>query len=97
MENSSVVKENLDTLFSKLEKFLRTETVVGQPIVIGETTLVPIINVMFGCGTGGGEGGDKGTTGKGSGLGVGARISPNAIVVIKNDEVTLLPMKGKVI
>ena len=35
--------------------------------------------------------------GKGSvgGLGAGARITPTAILVIKNGEVTMLPIKGK--
>ncbi|WP_297423132.1 GerW family sporulation protein [Clostridium sp.] len=95
MENNAV-KENLDSLFGNLEKFLKTETVVGEPIVVGEVTLVPIISVMFGCGTGGSTGHDnKGMNGTGSGGGGGARITPNAILVIKKDEVTLLPIKEK--
>ena len=90
------MKESFDSLFTNLEKFIKTETVVGEPIVVGEVTLVPIISVMFGCGTGGGTGSDnKGMTGNGSGGGGGARISPNAILVIKKDEVTMLPVKGK--
>lgn len=94
--DNNVVKENLDSLFSNLEKFLKTETVVGEPIIVGEVTLVPIISVMFGGGTGGGTGNDnKGTNGTGSGGGVGARIIPNAILVVKKDEVTLLPIKEK--
>jgi uncharacterized spore protein YtfJ len=96
MQAGSSIPENLEVLFNKLEKFLKTETVVGEPIVIGETTLVPIISVMFGCGTGSGGGTDeKGTNGTGSGLGLGARVVPNAILVIKKDEVTMLPVKGK--
>lgn len=95
MENNTM-KESFDSLFSNLEKFIKTETVVGQPIVVGEVTLVPIISVMFGCGTGGGTGSDnKGMTGNGAGGGGGARITPNAILVIKKDEVTMLPIKGK--
>lgn len=95
MENNTM-KESFDSLFTNLEKFIKTETVVGEPIVVGEVTLVPIISVMFGCGTGGGTGQDnKGMTGNGSGGGGGARISPNAILVIKKDEVTMLPVKGK--
>lgn len=91
---SNTVKENLDSLFGSLEKFLKTETVVGEPIVVGEVTLVPIISVMFGCGTGSGTGNDnKGVNGTGSGGGGGARILPNAILVIKKDEVTMLPIK----
>ncbi|SMC22779.1 Uncharacterized spore protein YtfJ [Clostridium acidisoli DSM 12555] len=96
MENNSSIKENVDSLFSNLEKFLKTETVVGEPIVVGETTLVPIISVAFGCGTGNGQGGDKKESqGGGSGLGVAAKITPNAIVVIKGDKVNLLPVSGK--
>ena len=93
---NNTIKESFDSLFANLEKFIKTETVVGEPIVVGEVTLVPIISVMFGCGTGGGTGSDnKGMTGNGSGGGGGARISPNAILVIKKDEVTMLPVKGK--
>lgn len=95
MESSTLAKENLETLFSKLENFLKTETVVGEPIVVGETTLVPIISVTFGCGTGSGGGDSKATNSNGAGIGACARIVPNAIVVIKNDGVTLLPVQGR--
>jgi uncharacterized spore protein YtfJ len=96
MENNSSMKDNVDSLFSNLERFLKTETVVGEPIVVGETTLVPIISVAFGCGTGNGQGGDKKeSTSGGSGLGAAAKITPNAIVVIKGDKVNLLPVSGK--
>ncbi len=96
MSNESSMSQNLEMIFNKLEKFLKTETVVGEPIVVGETTLVPIISVMFGCGSGGGVGtDDKGANGSGSGVGMGARIVPNAILVIKKDEVSMLPVKDK--
>lgn len=96
MENKSPVNESLETLFNHLEKFLKTETVVGEPIVVGETTIIPIITVAFGCGGGGGGGKDeKGMDGSGAGVGVGAKISPDALLVIKNDSVTMLPVKNK--
>ena len=96
MENNSSVSQNIDVLFTKLESFLKTETVIGDPITVGETTIVPIISVTFGCGTGAGRGGDKeGSDGSGSGLGVGARVTPNAVVVIRKDDVKILPISGK--
>lgn len=96
METKSPVNESMETLFNSLEKFFRTETVVGQPIEIGETTLIPIISVSFGAGGGGGGGNDdKGNGGTGSGLGVGARITPDAVLVIKNGEVSMLPVKNR--
>ncbi len=100
MDAENMVKENLDILFQKLEKFLKTETVVGQPIVIGDTTLVPIVSISFGCatGAGGGSGSDPKTgpgSGSGSGLGSAAKITPAAVLVIRKDEVTMLPIKDK--
>ncbi len=96
MEGKTPVNESLETLFNNLEKFFRTETVVGTPIVIGETTLIPIITVSFGAGGGGGTGNDeKGNGGTGSGIGVGARITPDAVLVIKNDQVTMMPVKNR--
>ena len=96
MEGKSPVNESLETLFNHLEKFLKTETVIGEPISVGETTLIPIITVAFGCGGGGGGGKDeKGNDGMGTGVGVGAKISPDAVIVIKEDSVTLLPVKSR--
>jgi uncharacterized spore protein YtfJ len=85
-----------NAMFEKLEKFVRTETVVGEPIQLGNITLVPIVSVSFGAGAGGGGGKDvKGNDGTGSGGGVGCKITPNAMLVLKNDEVSLLPLNNK--
>lgn len=96
MEGKTPINESLETLFGHLEKFLRTETVIGEPIVVGETTLIPIITVAFGCGGAGGGGKDeKGNDGTGTGVGVGGKISPDAVIVIREDAVTILPVKNK--
>ncbi|MCB2305505.1 sporulation protein [Clostridium estertheticum] len=88
--------ENAEALFSNLERFLKTETVVGEAIIVGETTLIPLITVSFGCGTGGGTGNTlKDGEGTGGGLGAGAKITPTAILVIKDGNVTMLSIKGK--
>ncbi|QGT98824.1 hypothetical protein SYNTR_0231 [Candidatus Syntrophocurvum alkaliphilum] len=88
--------ENMNTLLERLEKFFRTETVVGEPIQLGNITLVPIIGVSFGLGGGGGSGKDSsGNDGSGGGAGVGGKITPNAILVIKNEEVSVIPLNEK--
>ena len=87
-------KENIGTIFDKLENFLKTKTVVGEPIKIGETTIVPFINLTFGLGTGGGIGSDERGNGViGGGGGTGAKIAPSAVVVLQGDRVELLPIK----
>lgn len=90
------IDDSLEMAFEKLKNFLKTETVVGEPMTIGEVTLIPIITVTFGCSGGAGKGTDaKGSEGSGGGLGVGAKVSPDAVLVIKNGEVSLLQLKQK--
>jgi len=88
--------EVFNTLFEKLEKFIRTETVVGEPFQVGSITMVPIITVSFGVGGGEGSGKDnKGNDGSGGGGGVGCKIAPNAILVVKNDELSVIPLTNR--
>lgn len=91
------IRENAEVLFSKLENFFKTETVVGKPIHVEDIILVPFITVTFGCGTGGGEGSDSGNKqeGVGSGMGAGAKITPDAVLVIKDNTIKMLPIKNK--
>lgn len=85
-------KEIMETMYSKLDHFLKTETVIGETIEIGEIKLIPIITASFGLGGGVGEEESKGT---GGGGGLGCKISPDAIVVIRGSEVEMLPVKNK--
>lgn len=74
---------NIEKIGAELHKFLTTKTVVGDPIVVGKVSLVPIQRASFGFGTGGGEGGKDSSSGGGSGAGV--NLQPIAIVAIKED------------
>lgn len=86
----------MDSMFEKLDKYLRTETVVGEPMQVAEITVIPIITVSFGVGGGEGEGNDKeGNDGKGAGGGLGCRISPTAMLIIKEGEVSAIPLGVK--
>lgn len=86
----------LNSMLERLESFIKTETVVGEPIQLGNVTLVPLVTVSFGVGAGGGAGKDeKGGDGTGSGGGLGAKIQPTAMLVVKNDEVSLLSFNNK--
>lgn len=48
----SEVSSNLEVLFNKMENFVSTKTVIGDPITIGKVILVPLIDVSFGVGAG---------------------------------------------
>ncbi|HWQ73212.1 MAG TPA: spore germination protein GerW family protein [Desulfitobacteriaceae bacterium] len=94
MADSFSINENINSIFEKLESFLKTKTVIGEPMQVGETTIIPFVEIFFGLGTGGGSGTEeKGSNGTGGGAGTGAKIAPAAILVIKGDQVELLPIK----
>ena len=81
----------------EIEKVLTTRTVVGEPITIEGTTLVPLINVGFGFGAGGGSG--KGEAkqkgeGEGGGTGGGAWVKPIAVIIIDKEGVRIEPIMG---
>ena len=83
----------LESMYNKLDNFLKTETVVGEPIVIDSIKLIPIITASFGLG--GGFGDDGETQAGGGGGGLGCKITPDAILVIKDDQVEMLPINSK--
>jgi len=91
------VEKLVKTTLGEIEKVLDSKTVVGEPIVIEGTTLIPLMSVGFGFAAGGGSG--KGETketpeGGGSGSGGGAGLRPIAIIVIDKDGVRIEPIKG---
>ena len=92
MENSNV-KENLEVLFEKFKNMIKVETVVGEAVQTGDTTLVPSVDVTFGFGTGT----NHNTAGKNhecGGGGGGARMEPSAVLVIKGERIELFNIKG---
>ena len=41
-------KNTVDSLFSGMDSFLSTRTVVGDAITVGDVTLLPLVDVSFG-------------------------------------------------
>ena len=89
------LEEMLKISVEKLEKFLTTKTVVGEPIAVGEVTLIPVQTVSFGFGTGGGEGGSEKEKGVGGGGGAGANLKPIAVIAVKGSDVQVFSLGKK--
>jgi len=87
----SNVSDNLQALFSKMENFVSTKTVVGEPVHFGDIILIPLVEATFGAGT---HLNDK-TERQTGGGGLGARITPVAVVVIIDGTVQLVDVKNK--
>lgn len=91
------VVDILKGVVGELREISRSETVVGEPITIGDKTVIPVVKISVGFGAGGGQGeGEKSNTGFGGGGGGGAKIEPAAFIIMDKDGVSLLPFaKGK--
>ncbi len=89
-------KEDIESLVSRLENLLTTKTVVGEPMVHGNTTIIPIMTAAVGFGVGSGEGQDpKSGGGKGTGAGAGLKLTPSALLIIQGDNVQVYSLNQK--
>jgi uncharacterized spore protein YtfJ len=93
-----IVENLVKTALGEVEKALSTKTVVGEPITVGDATLIPVISVGFAFGAGGGEGKSEAKrTGEGTGGGVGggAWAKPRAVIVVDKTGVRIEPITGR--
>ncbi len=89
-------KENLEALASHLEQMITSKCIVGEPIVTGNVTVLPVMSVSVGFGLAGGEGDDeKGSKGSGGGGGVGFKVAPCALLVIRDQKAELFSLGHK--
>jgi len=97
---NSTASENLKMLFSKMEDFVSTKTVIGDPVVMGDITLIPLVDVSFGMATGVSatkekEEEPKGKAKDGGAGGMGAKMTPSAVIIINNGSVQLVNVKNQ--
>lgn len=43
-------QNTVGSLFKGMEEFITTKTVVGDPVTVGDTIIVPLVDVSFGVG-----------------------------------------------
>lgn len=88
----------MDSTIDKIRSMVDSETIVGEPIVVNNITIIPVSKLSFGFASGGSDFPSK-TTGKtmfGGGGGAGATVSPVVFIVVKGSEVKLLPVVNTV-
>ena len=87
------IDDLVKTVMEELHTIVKTETVVGEPVEVAESTLlVPVCKVSFGFGVGGH--GAIETTG-GAGTGGGATVEPIGFVVVKDGKPQLLSFRER--
>ena len=79
------------SLFQGMDSFITTKTVVGDAVHIGDTIILPLIDVAFGVGAGAFSGENKNN----GGGGMGGKITPSAVLVIQNGTTKLVNVKNQ--
>lgn len=81
----------VQSLFKGMDSFISSKTVVGEAIHIGDTIIVPFVDVSFGVAAGV-FAGDKKQNGGG---GMGGKLMPSAVLVISNGTTKLVNIKNQ--
>lgn len=84
-------KGAVEALFSGVDGMISSKTVVGDAIHIGDTIILPLVDVSFGLGAGAFSS-DKKEQGGG---GIGGKITPCAVLVIQNGRTKLVNIKNQ--
>ena len=81
----------VESLFKGMDSFITTKTVVGDAIHIGDTIILPMVDVSFVVAAGAFSQ-EKKNNGAG---GMGGKINPSAVLVIQNGVTKLVNIKNQ--
>lgn len=81
----------IESLFKGMDSFITTKTVVGDAVHIGDTIILPLVDVSFGVAAGA-FAQEKKNNGAG---GMGGKINPSAVLVIQNGVTKLVNIKNQ--
>lgn len=84
-------KGTVEALFRGIDGVITSKTVVGEAIHIGDTIILPLVDVSFAVGAGAWNA-DKKEKGAG---GLGGKMTPCAVLVIQNGQTRLVNIKNQ--
>ena len=84
MSGENNFKDTVNSLFKGLDAFISAKTVVGEAIHVGDTIILPLVDVSFE--------GDKKSNGGG---GMTGKLTPSAVLVIQNGTTKLVNIKNQ--
>ena len=81
----------VESLLKGMDTVLSTKTVVGEATQIGDTIILPLVDVTFGVGAGAGADEKKNNAGGG----LGGKMTPSEVLVIKDGYTKLVNVKNQ--
>ncbi len=82
---------NVDTLFKGMDSFVTSKTCVGDPIRIGDTIILPLVDVSFGLMASTKNEKDR----RNGGGGLGGKMTPSALLIIKDGATRLVNVRSQ--
>lgn len=84
-------RNTVESLFKGMDSVISSKAVVGEAIHIGETIILPLVDVSFAVGAGAFEQEKKN---KGAG-GLGGKMTPSAVLVIQDGKTRLVNIRNQ--
>ena len=84
-------KTTVEALFKGMDGAVSSKTVIGEAIHIDDTIILPLVDVSFAIGAGSFSGDKKD---KGAG-GIGGKMTPSAVLVIRDGMTRLVNIKNQ--
>ncbi len=91
MSETNNLKTTVESLLKGMDGLVSSKTVVGDAVHVDNITILPLIDVSFGIGAGSNLSDKKD---KGGG-GIGGKITPSAVLVIKDGTTRLVNIKNQ--
>ncbi len=93
-KKSTQFTATVESLFKGMDSFITSKTVVGDAINVGDgTVILPLVDVSFGVAAGAFVNGDAKKNNGGGGM--GGKIQPSAVIVIKDGNAKLVNVKNQ--
>lgn len=87
------IKGIMDVTMDKLRAMVDANIITGNPVVVGDVTLIPVSRVSFGLATGGSDFPTKNQDKVfGGGGGAGVTVVPVAFIAVNGDDVKMMPV-----
>lgn len=95
MATENNFQSKVESLFKGMDVFLQSKTVIGEAITVGDTIILPLVDVSFGVGAGALEGKDASKVKNNGGGGMGCKMTPSAVLVIQNGSTRLVNVRNQ--
>ena len=85
------IEGTLGSMFKGMDGFISSKSVVGEPVYVGDTIIIPLVDVNFGMAAGAFN---KQDGNKAAG-GIGAKMSPSTVLVVSGGNTRLVNLKNQ--